>query len=67
VDAIVFSGGIGERSVELRAAVGERCACLGVEVEKRLNEGASNEKGSVVEIGNGAVKAMVCRTDEQVC
>lgn len=70
VDAIVFSGGIGERSVELRAAVGERCACLGVVVDREKNEAVNGAKESVVEIGDGSgsgsVKALVCKTDEQV-
>lgn len=66
VDAIVFSGGIGERSVELRAAVGERCACLGVAIDREKNGAVNGEKESVVEIGDGSVKALVCKTDEQV-
>lgn len=34
VDALVFSGGIGEKSAELRAEAGRRCACLGFVVDE---------------------------------
>ncbi|TDL16842.1 acetate and butyrate kinase [Rickenella mellea] len=68
LDAVVFSGGIGERSKELREAVIERCACLGFKLDKRKNTGVDEVDGSVVEIGEGdaAAKVMVCRTDEQL-
>lgn len=62
----MFSGGIGERSVELRAAIGERCACLGASVNQEANEAVVAAQSSTVMIGDGKVKAIVCRTDEQV-
>lgn len=69
VNAIVFAGGIGERSAKLRRAVIERCECLGFALDDAKNEGVSKAEGTVFEIGEGenGVKTLVCRTDEQVC
>ena len=68
VDALVFSGGIGERSAKLRKAVVDHCACLGFAVDEVKNEGASKAEDNVFEIGEGdsGVKTLVCKTDEQV-
>jgi acetate kinase len=70
VDALVFSGGIGERSVALRKVVGDSVRCLGfanVDAEKNSN---ANEGETVVDIGVRTEgkqdgKILVCRTDEQ--
>ncbi|KAG6909861.1 hypothetical protein DXG01_014896 [Tephrocybe rancida] len=72
VDALVFAGGIGERSVELREAVIERVQCLGyARIDKGRNEavGRGQEEGeSVVDIGvqGSGKRVLVCRTDEQL-
>jgi len=76
VDALVFAGGIGERSVEVRRRVGERVGCLGFEVGDGRGRGNGREDGKgegegvVWEIGaekeSGAGKmVLVCETDEQ--
>lgn len=71
VDAVVFAGGIGERSAELRKAVaGRLSASLGyAEVDEKKNERLG--EGVVLDIGvkreemkRGRI--LVCRTDEQV-
>ncbi|KAH8113686.1 Acetokinase family-domain-containing protein [Phellopilus nigrolimitatus] len=68
VDALVFSGGIGERSARLRSALLERCGCLGFGLDERKNEGVDEAEGVVLEIGDGhgGMKSLVCRTDEQI-
>lgn len=70
VDALVFSGGIGERSKELRALIGERVGCLGyTQVDEERNGAVDGTDGVVVDIGAvGALtkRLLVCRTDEQV-
>jgi acetate kinase len=67
VDALVFSGGIGEKGKELRESLIERCACLGFVIDSTRNEGVDEQEGVVVEIGkDGQRKVLVCRTDEQV-
>jgi len=68
VDALVFSGGIGEKGKELRGSVIERCACLGFVIDRTRNEAVDDQEGEVVEIGkDDQRKVLVCRTDEQVC
>jgi acetate kinase len=71
VDALVFAGGVGERSQELRHVVGNAVECLHyqpIDQEKNTNvhfDGAVN----VVEIGAGGAekgRVLVCQTDEQV-
>lgn len=70
VDALVFAGGIGERSARLRAAVADAVRCLGFEIDATNNE--ADAGGAVVwDVGNkGGTKdskhrVLVCQTDEQ--
>ncbi|KAJ7056653.1 Acetokinase family-domain-containing protein [Mycena amicta] len=70
VDALVFSGGIGERSHDLRKVVAERVECLGyAQIDPEKNGSAESQKDVVVEISQSAEhkRVLVCRTDEQVC
>jgi acetate kinase len=63
VDALVFSGGIGESSGYLRAEVIKRLQCLGFGPTLENHDG---DTGSLVrEIGSGGIKVLVCRTDEE--
>ncbi|RDB26332.1 putative acetate kinase [Hypsizygus marmoreus] len=68
VDALVFSGGIGERSKELRAVLGEKVKCLGyVDLDEEKNNNLGD--GVVIDIGIETAdgkRMLVCRTDEQV-
>ncbi|KAK7032817.1 putative acetate kinase [Favolaschia claudopus] len=70
VDALVFSGGIGERSKELRALIGERIQCLGyASVDEERNIGVDSTEGVVVDVGaadSSTKRLLVCRTDEQL-
>lgn len=67
VDALVFAGGIGEKSEILRKRIVEEIGCLGFEIDGERNEGAGEREGSVVEVGREGAKhrTLVCRTDEQ--
>lgn len=69
VDALVFSGGIGEKSVELREAVVQSVGCLGFEVDPYANSHVTGKDGVVIDVGKSKNdrKVLVCRTDEQVC
>ena len=63
VDALVFAGGIGEKSGELRRRVVENCACLGFGIGEG---GGEVGEGVVSEVGaKGSHKVLVCKTDEQ--
>ncbi|RSM18588.1 putative acetate kinase [Fusarium ambrosium] len=66
VDALVFSGGIGEHSSKLRAAVVERVACLGFAIDETRNQ--EPLKDVVQELGSpsAAERVLVCQTDEQL-
>lgn len=74
VDALVFAGGVGERSVELREAVVRQCACLGFSVDEERNRGVDGSRGKVVDLGrkresrseDAGKRVLMCRTDEQV-
>ncbi|KAK5106093.1 hypothetical protein LTS08_000209 [Lithohypha guttulata] len=63
VDAIVFAGGIGEKSAMLRKMVIEKVSCLGFTVDDQKNEHL--EEGTIVTIGeHNTKKTLVCQTDE---
>jgi acetate kinase len=65
VDALVFAGGIGERSALLRKRVVEKCACLGFTIDESRNRQPG--EGSVVKVGKeGALHTLICATDEEV-
>lgn len=68
VDALVFSGGIGEKSVELREAVVQSVGCLGFEVDPHANSHVTGQGGVVIDVGRSKndKKVLVCRTDEQL-
>ncbi|KAL7784736.1 Acetokinase family domain-containing protein [Trichoderma afarasin] len=67
VDAIVFAGGIGERSARLRSAVVEQAGCLGFAIDEALNdaEGAGDKTVRELSSKDSKHKVLVCQTDEQ--
>lgn len=67
VDALVFAGGIGERSPKLRRAVVERAGCLGFAVDEKRNGGGGGGDAVVQDVGADDAKhrVLVCQTDEQ--
>lgn len=68
VDALVFSGGIGERSRELRSAVGDAVHNLGYStIDEHVNQELERREAAVIDIGkqDGGKRMLVCRTDEQ--
>ncbi|CDO71825.1 hypothetical protein BN946_scf184939.g49 [Trametes cinnabarina] len=68
VDALVFAGGIGEKSVELREAVVESVRCLGFALDEKANQEVDSRDGAVVDVGKlkELRRVLVCRTDEQL-
>ena len=65
VDALVFAGGIGEKSELLRRKVTEEAGCLGFEIDGTLN--AKKIDDVVQDVGKAGSKhrTLVCQTDEQ--
>ncbi len=61
IDALVFSGGIGEHAAPLRAAIGALLEWLGVRVDATANAAHACEIGA----GDSAVRVFVIATDEE--
>ncbi len=61
LDAVVFTAGIGERSAEIRAAVAERLAWLGAEIDPAANAGG----GPRVASARSRIGLWVIPTDEE--
>ncbi|KAI9044384.1 putative acetate kinase [Aspergillus affinis] len=69
VDAVVFAGGIGEKSALLRKTLVEKCACIGFAIDSSANEKGPVDGQPVTDIsssgaGNGP-RVFICQTDEQ--
>ena len=64
VDAIIFTGGIGENGIDFRASVVERLTALGI----RLDAAANNARGKEVVIStvDSPIKVMVVPTNEEL-
>jgi len=65
VDALVFAGGIGEKSDLLRRRVTDEASCLGFEIDSELN--SKKIENVVQEVGKKEAKhrTLVCLTNEQ--
>jgi len=64
VDAITFSGGIGENSAELRAAVLKNLSGFGIELDEETNR-AANGLGAI-SAENSAVKILIVPANEEL-
>ena len=62
LDALVFTGGIGEHATEIRARVCRQAAWLGVD----LDEAANRSGGPRISREGGAVSVLTLATDEQL-
>ncbi|MCM2680863.1 acetate kinase [Echinimonas agarilytica] len=65
LDAIVFTGGIGENSDTVRADVLERLAILGIKVDAEANSAARFGASGVITDDESGVKALVIPTNEE--
>ncbi|EPE35549.1 Actin-like ATPase [Glarea lozoyensis ATCC 20868] len=65
VDALVFAGGIGEKSSKLRKRVTEDVGCLGFTIDEEEND--KEISGIVQDVGarDARHRTLVCATDEQ--
>ena len=64
VDAIVFTGGIGENGLEFRAAVVERLGALGVKLDPAANKVRGKE--AVISTADSPIKVLVVPTNEEL-
>jgi acetate kinase len=62
LDALVFTGGVGERSAAVRGGICDRLGFLGVELDRPANERAEPD----VEIQAAGVRIVVLRAREDV-
>ncbi|KAE8150138.1 putative acetate kinase [Aspergillus avenaceus] len=68
VDALVFAGGIGEKSALLRKTVVEKSRCLGVAIDASANDKGPSDDQTVADISKAGTKGprvVICQTDEQ--
>ena len=62
LDALVFTGGIGENSAEIRSRICQDAAWLGVELDAKANEG----RGPRISIDTSSTAAWVIPTNEEL-
>src|SRR5204862_8094569 len=65
IDALAFTGGIGERSSDIRAMACERLGFLGLELDAERNRAATGESARIDRDG-GAVAALMIEAREDV-
>jgi acetate kinase len=65
-DALVFTGGIGENSAEVRARVCEGLAWMGVELDASLNEQMHARREGVISREGSRLAVYVIPTDEEL-
>ena len=63
LDALIFTGGIGENSATIRARVCEGMEWIGIALDEAANR--AGIAGDEVAIGRGPVRVMALRTDEE--
>ncbi len=61
LDAIVFSGGVGEHQPEIRERIVEKLEWLGVQIDPQRNEGS----GALISPDRSRVRALVVAADEE--
>jgi acetate kinase len=64
IDAVVFTGGIGENAAEIREKVLEPLECMGVVLDCDRNQSADREK--IITKDSSPVKALVVPTNEEL-
>ena len=63
VDVIVFTGGVGENQIGLRAQICKELALMGIELDEKANDTKGEE--IVITTPNSKVKVVVVPTDEE--
>ncbi|KAF3405513.1 hypothetical protein DPV78_002370 [Talaromyces pinophilus] len=67
LDAVVFAGGIGEKSALLRKAVTQQCNCLGFDIDSEKNDRGVANDDPVTDISKSdkGSRVLICQTNEQ--
>jgi acetate kinase len=66
IDALVFTGGVGERSPEVRAAATDGLGFLGIELDSRENEHATGHADADVSLSSSRCRALVVVSREDL-
>lgn len=66
VDAIVFTGGIGENNPNYRERVAEKLGFMGLKIDKALNDEVKHGKENDVSTADSKVKLLVIPTNEEL-
>ena len=61
LDSLVFAGGIGENSPQIRSRICIGLQCFGIEIDEKLNK----DNALVISTDNSRVKVHVIKTDEE--
>jgi acetate kinase len=65
-DAIVFTGGIGENSAEIRARICSELAWLGVELDVELNSQHGDGRSGLISTATSRISVFVIPTNEEL-
>jgi acetate kinase len=65
-DAVIFTGGIGENSPEIRAMIADGLEWFGLELDPARNEAATNRREGLISTDNSRLAAYVIPTDEEL-
>ena len=65
-DAVIFTGGIGENSAEIRAMICEKLNWLGIELDSESNESKTSDRERQISTENSRVKVFVIPTNEEL-
>ncbi len=65
-DAIIFTGGIGENSPEIRAKICENLLWMGIEIKPQLNEEFVNGREGIINKDAARLKVFVIPTNEEL-
>lgn len=66
IDAIVFTGGIGENADDMRATICDRLTFLGIEIDKPYNATLVKGKEGEISTENSKVRVFVLPTNEEL-
>ena len=66
LDAIVFTGGIGENSATIRQRICEPLSCLGVVIDDQINASKVNDQKGIISGDSSKIHAFVIPTNEEL-
>jgi acetate kinase len=65
-DAVIFTGGIGENSAEIRRLICDNLSWLGIDLDPDLNEAFATGREGVISRGDARLKVFVIPTNEEL-